>query len=98
MIKEFLAARQEPVDDLEDIIPVRRWARAGLATKQVARSVWKEAPIPAERLRVARNVKVCSKLLQNANELLIVNYSFVTTRRLDMARSATIRSYLLSMM
>jgi hypothetical protein len=38
---------------------VARWARLRLPNGQVARSAWKEKLKPLEKVRIARNVKVC---------------------------------------
>ena len=46
-----------PVDRHRLVI---RWARLRLPNGQVARSAWREKLKPLEKLRTARNVKVCS--------------------------------------
>jgi hypothetical protein len=40
---------------------IYRWARLRLPNGQVARSAWKEQQRPLEKLRMARNVKVCTR-------------------------------------
>ncbi len=41
-------------------IKMRKWARLRLPTGQIARSAWKENLKSLEKLRIARNVKVCT--------------------------------------
>ncbi|PCH42719.1 hypothetical protein WOLCODRAFT_86186 [Wolfiporia cocos MD-104 SS10] len=48
----------EQTDYFRDNMRVRKWARALLPSKQVARSLWAEEGIPIQKLRMARNVKV----------------------------------------
>ena len=42
---------------------ITRWARLRLPNGQVARSQWKEALKPINKIRTARNVKVCFRYL-----------------------------------
>jgi hypothetical protein len=42
---------------------VKRWARLWLPNGQIARSAWKECRKPLEKLRMSRNVKVCSCMI-----------------------------------
>jgi hypothetical protein len=45
----------------EDWSPgIARWARLGLPNGQVARSSWKEKLKPLKKVRMARNIKVCT--------------------------------------
>ena len=53
-----------PAAQIEDEICVRRWAKLQLPTGQNCYSAWKETQKPIEKRRTARNVKVCSILLQ----------------------------------
>ncbi len=41
------------------LVRLRKWARLRLPNGQIARSAWKEVLKPLEKLRMARNVKVC---------------------------------------
>ena len=53
-----------PAAQIEDEICVRRWAKLRLPTGQNCYSTWKETQKPIEKCHTARNVKVCSILLQ----------------------------------
>jgi len=62
---EAAALRESlPGAQMEDEIYVRRWAKLRLHTGQTCYSAWKETQRPIEKRRTARNVKVCSILLQ----------------------------------
>jgi hypothetical protein len=40
---------------------VSRWARLRLPTGQIARSAWKEKLKPLEKVRISRNIRVCTR-------------------------------------
>lgn len=61
-LQEYLAAVGLAIDTA-NFYKVNRWARIRLPNRQVARSLWKEAKIPAERVQAARNVKVSQHAL-----------------------------------
>lgn len=50
----------DPAINPADFYKVMRWARILLPNGQIARSLWKEANIPSEKIQTARNVKVSS--------------------------------------
>jgi hypothetical protein len=58
-IRHFLTAAGLDTISPEFTISIRKWARLSLPNGQIARSYWKEKEKQAERVRMARNVKVC---------------------------------------
>jgi hypothetical protein len=48
---------------IHDYLAVHRWARLRLPNGQIARSAWKESLKPLTKVRMARNVKVCTSIL-----------------------------------
>jgi hypothetical protein len=55
------ADTQYPLE-IQDYLAVYRWARLRLPNGQIARSAWKESLKPLTKVRMARNVKVCTIL------------------------------------
>jgi hypothetical protein len=57
---ELAAVRKANIAPVHNYLAVRRWARLRLPNGQVARSMWKESSKPLTKIRIARNVKVCT--------------------------------------
>jgi hypothetical protein len=58
-IRAYLVSAGHPPSALWKPV-VTRWSRVRLPNGQVARSAWKEKLKPIEKLRCARNIKVCN--------------------------------------
>jgi hypothetical protein len=72
-IRAFLEKRNGPTPGVLGIV---RWARLRLPNGQIARSAWKELRKPLNKVRMARNVKVCFSLEPSLRYLIAVLIDF----------------------
>ena len=77
---------------------ISRWARLRLPNGQIARSAWKECLKPLEKVRMARNVKVCTEWIYQTEKGINNTFRLRLTILISLLKSNITSEYNLALM